>query len=162
LVSAESSAALKDEHHLPIRHSAEFTDRRLNHGFGHVTHRNLHKVGNCLQRRTPDLADALLISGRGPTAIDGRLGNRLQETSIAPQGERLVSGSIARLTLDFYTQIDLAVVTLRRVYRNATKNTSGVVGVVLRQTPMPKISDSIDRVGSWRTHRCWPVRASIA
>src|SRR6516225_10190439 len=68
LVSAESSAALKDEHHLPIRLSAEFIDRRLNHGFGHVTHRNLHKVGNCLQRRTADLADALLISVRGPTA----------------------------------------------------------------------------------------------
>jgi len=45
----------------------------LNHGFGHVTHRNLHKVGNCLQRRTPDLADELLISVCGPTAIDGRL-----------------------------------------------------------------------------------------
>ena len=30
-------------------------------------------------------------------------------------------------------------------------NTSGVVGVGLRQTPIPKITDSIDRVGSWRT-----------
>jgi len=45
----------------------------LNHGFGHVTHRNLHKVDNCLPRRAPDLAGALLISVRGPTAIDGRL-----------------------------------------------------------------------------------------
>jgi len=30
-------------------------------------------VDNCLPHRAPDLARALLISVRGPTAIDGRL-----------------------------------------------------------------------------------------
>jgi hypothetical protein len=49
LVGTQSSTALQDEYHLAIRLSAEFIDRRLNHGFGHVTHRNLHKVDSCLQ-----------------------------------------------------------------------------------------------------------------
>src|SRR6516225_9790454 len=43
LVGPQGSTALKDEYHLSIRLSAKFIDR-LNLGFGHVTHRNLHKA----------------------------------------------------------------------------------------------------------------------
>jgi len=57
----------------------------LNHGFGHVTHRNLHKVDNCLPRRAPDLAGALLISVRGPTAIDGRLAAPYGPLALCPR-----------------------------------------------------------------------------
>src|SRR5215831_10488345 len=53
LVGAQGSTALKDQNDLPVRLSAKFIDRVLNHCFGHVAHRSLHWVGNCLKRSVP-------------------------------------------------------------------------------------------------------------
>ena len=59
LVGAQGSTALENEYHLSIRLRTKFIDWFLDHSFGHVTHRSLHKLVNCPERSAPRLTGAL-------------------------------------------------------------------------------------------------------